>query len=269
MTELIILQEVVYMPESFNLISQSQITDKDVKVDPVNHYSLNLYNHHGKLTATAPQVDGLFILDRVLDRELTEYTDIDDSCLLALMMTGHASRHEAEKRMLWHRHQAHVDFKALEILPTITDAPKLTGKCDWKSCIKCNLAREPFRPTTSRATEPLQLVHSDICGPLETAIGGGRYMLLFINDPTRQTDEYILKYKSEALEKFNEWKALREKESGKQVKRILTDGGSEYTCQKLAEYLKSEGILHETTTLYTPQSNGVVERVNRKILECI
>jgi hypothetical protein len=67
---------------------------------------------------------------------------------------------------------------------------------------------------TSRATEPLQLVHSDICGPLETAMRGGRYMLLFINYPTRHTDEYILKYKSEALEKFNEWKALREKQSG-------------------------------------------------------
>jgi hypothetical protein len=144
MTELIILQEVVYMPESFNLISQSQITDKDVKVDPMNHYSLNLDNHHGKLTATAPQVDGLFILDRVLERESTEYTDIDDSCLLALMMTGHASRHEEEKRMLLHLHQAHGDFKALEILPTITDAPKMTGKCDWNSCIKCNLARQPF-----------------------------------------------------------------------------------------------------------------------------
>jgi len=61
--ETIILQEVVHLPGSFNLISQSQIMDKDVKVEPVNHYSLNLYNRHGKLIATAPQVDGLFILD--------------------------------------------------------------------------------------------------------------------------------------------------------------------------------------------------------------
>jgi hypothetical protein len=169
--------------------------------------------------------------------------------------------------MLWHRRLAHVGLKALEILPTITDAPKMTGKCDCESCIKCKLARKPFTPTTSRATEPLQLVHSDICGPLETAIGGGRYMLLFIDDATRHTDEYILKYKSEALEKFKEWKALREKESGKQVKRFRTDGGGEYTSKKFAEYLKSEGILKETTTPYTPQSNGVVERANRTIME--
>jgi len=270
-TETIILQEVVDWPGSFNLISQSQIMDKDVKVEPVNHYGLNVYNRHGKLIATAPQVDGLFVLNRVLDRApgSTEYTDIDnDSCLLALMMTGHASRHDAEKRMLWHRCLAHVGLKGLEIVPNVvTDAPRMTSKCDCESCIKCQLARQPLTPTTSRATEPLQLVHSDKCGPLETAIGGGQYMLLFIDDATRHTDEYILKYKSEALEKFKEWKARREKESGKQVKRFRTDGGGEYTSKKFAEYLQSEGILKETTTPYSPQSNGVVEWANSTIME--
>ena len=176
-TETIILQEVVHLPGSFNPISQSQIMDKDIKVEPVNHYSLNLYNRHGKLIATAPQVDGIFVLDRVLDRapELTEYTDIgnNSSRLLGLMTTVHASRHDAEKRMLWHHCLAHVGLKASEILPTITDSPKMTGKCDFESSIKCRLARTPSTPTTSRATEPLQLVQSDICGPMETAIGGG------------------------------------------------------------------------------------------------
>ena len=74
--------------------------DKEVKVEPMNHYGLNLYNRHDKLIATAPQVDGLLVLDRVPDWESTEYTDINDNCLLAVNATGHASRHDAEKRML-------------------------------------------------------------------------------------------------------------------------------------------------------------------------
>jgi len=272
-TEMIILQELVHLPGSFNLMSQSQIMDKDVKVEPVNHYGLNLYNRHGKLIATASQVDGLFVRDRFVDRApgSTEYTDIDnDSCLLALKTTGHASRQDAGKRMLWHCRLADVGLKALEILPkVITDAPRMTGKCDCASCIKFKLAQKPITPTTSCPTEPLQLMHSDICGPLETAIGGGRYMLLFIDDATGHMYEYILKYKSEALEKFKEWKALREKESGKQVKRFRTDRGGEYTSKKFAEYLKAEGILKETTTPYTPQSNRVVERAIRTIMECV
>jgi hypothetical protein len=241
-TETIILQEVVHFPGCFNLISQSQIMDNNVKVEPVNYYGLNLYNRHGKLVATAPNVEGLFILDRAL--ESTEYTDIDDSCLLALKTTGHASRHDEERLMLWHRRLVQVGLKAWEMFQAITDASKLTGKCDCESCIKCKLARMPFTPnTTSSTTEPLQLVHWDNCGPRETAIRGGHYMLLCIDNAPRHMDEYILKYMLEALETFKEWKVLREKESGKQVKRFRTDGGSEYTSKKFAEYLKSEGIL--------------------------
>jgi hypothetical protein len=53
-TETIILQEGVHLPGSFNLISESGIMEKDVKVEPVNYYSPNLFNRHGKLIATAP-----------------------------------------------------------------------------------------------------------------------------------------------------------------------------------------------------------------------
>jgi hypothetical protein len=68
-------------------------------------------------------------------------------------------------------------------------------------------------------------------------------MVLFIDDATRHTDEYTLKLKSEALVEFNEWKSLREKQSGKQVKRFHTDGGGEYTSKKFAAYPKSDEIV--------------------------
>jgi len=56
-------------------------------------------------------------------------------------------------------------------------------------------------------------------------------------------------------------------ESGEQGKRFRTDGWGEYTSKKFAEYLKSAGILEEMTTPYTPQSNGVIELANRRIME--
>jgi len=71
------------------------------------------------------------------------------------------------------------------------------------------------------------------------------------------------------MEKLTEWKALREEESGKQVKRFHTDGCGEYTSKTFAEYLKSEGILRETTTPYTSQSDGVIGQANRTIMECV
>jgi hypothetical protein len=89
------------------------------------------------VNATAPQVDGLLILDQVLDcpRELTEYIDINnDSWLLALTMTGQASRHNAARGTLWKCRLAHVGLKALEIVPKVAAATlKLTSKCICKS----------------------------------------------------------------------------------------------------------------------------------------
>jgi len=176
--ETIILQDVVHLPVSFDLILQSQIMDRDVKVEPVNLYCLNLYNRHGKLISTAPQVNELFILEQV--PELTQYSHSDNSCLLAYTTTAHASRQAAEKRMVWHCQLAHVGLKDLKILPNVIDnASQMSGKCICKSCIKCKLAREHCTPnTTSHATRPLPLVHSDICSLLATPIGGGQYVLL-------------------------------------------------------------------------------------------
>jgi hypothetical protein len=158
--------------------------DKDIKVESVDPHAHNLSNCHYTLIATTPQVDGVFTPDRA--PESTEYTDIDNRWLLPLETTVHTSRHDAETRMLWHRSFAHVGLKGLERTLTITNAPRMTGKCNCECCIKRKLPRRPFTQiTTACAAEPLQLVHSAICSPLETAIGGGDYMLLFIDNATR------------------------------------------------------------------------------------
>jgi hypothetical protein len=229
--------------------------DKDVKVELVNHKGLHINNRNCKLLATAHQLDGLYVLDCVLDAapESTKCTNIDNSCLLAPKKTGNACRLDAEKWMLLYRRLAHVGLKASEILlKVVAKAPKMTEMCDCEMSI----VFKHFPPMTSWATEPLRLVHPVIYGPLNMAIRGGQYMLLSIDDATRQIDEYILQYILDALDKFKEWMPIRETNSGKQLKQFRTDGGGEYASKKFAEYLKSEGIMKQTTTPYSPQCNG-------------
>jgi hypothetical protein len=87
-------KKIVHLLGSFNPISQSQIMDKYVKVKLLNQYGLNLDNRHSLLIASAPQVNGLFVVDRVLAAALesTKFTDIDNNiCLWPLQTTGHAS----------------------------------------------------------------------------------------------------------------------------------------------------------------------------------
>ncbi len=78
---------------------------------------------------------------------------------------------------------------------------------------------------------------------------------------------YTIKLKSEALEVFKKFKTLIEKESGKSIKILRTDGGGEYTSKSFEEFCSNEGISHEATSPYTPQHNGLAERRNKTILD--
>ena len=62
------------------------------------------------------------------------------------------------------------------------------------------------------ASTPLQLVHSDLCGPLPTISSCSfNYFLTFIDDYPKHTWVYFLKVKSEVFDIFLAYKALVEK----------------------------------------------------------
>ena len=127
-------------------------------------------------------------------------------------------------------------------------------------------------PTTGgkRAKEPLGLVHSDVCGKIQTSsLGGGHYFLTFIDDYTRYVWIYILKSENQVFEKFVEWKTPVETSSRRKLKTLQTDNGGEYTFAEFTMYLKKEGIRHEFTVPKTPQQNGVAERMNRTFVEAV
>ena len=78
---------------------------------------------------------------------------------------------------------------------------------------------------------------------------------------------YFLKNKSEAFDKFVEFKAQAEKESGHYVKVLRSNRGREYTSNYFVNYCRNHGIKKEFTASYTPQQNGVAKRKNRTIVE--
>ncbi len=120
----------------------------------------------------------------------------------------------------------------------------------------------------TRAKEPLDLVHTDVCGKLNTkSLGGAEYFLTFIDDRIRYVWVYFLKTKDEVFKRFQDWKAMVEKSSGRELKVLRSDNGGEYTSERFTEYLRSEGVTHERTVPRTPEQNGVAERLNRTLIE--
>ncbi|GJS60500.1 zinc finger, CCHC-type containing protein [Tanacetum coccineum] len=78
---------------------------------------------------------------------------------------------------------------------------------------------------------------------------------------------YLLKSKDEALAKFKIFKAQVEMETQHKVKALRTDRGGEFNSHAFVKFCQEEGIQRKTTTPYTPQQNGVVERRNRTVVE--
>ena len=142
---------------------------------------------------------------------------------------------------------AHVNLKQLRQQVESSDGVDIQsqGKLNFcEACMQGKCHRKPHYSLKSiKSKEKLQLVHTDICGPMQTqSLGGSRYFITFTDDYSRYCSTYFLKSKSEALEKFKEFKASVETESGIKIKDMRADRGGEYLSDEFKSFLKKCGI---------------------------
>ena len=136
-----------------------------------------------------------------------------------------------------------------------------------RGCALGKYTKLPFPTRNCRSTGKLDLIHSDVSGRMShVSLGGYEYYVLFIDDYSRMTWIYFLKTKSEVFKRFQEFKALVEKQTGRKIRTLRSDNGGEYTDGGFAEFCTHEGIRLEFTVPYNPQLNGVSERKNRAII---
>ncbi|KAE9618243.1 putative RNA-directed DNA polymerase [Lupinus albus] len=193
---------------------------------------------------------------------------MDPSCLSAIDL--------ADDSWLWHLRLGHLNFKDLGLLSSknmILGLPTTTTD-QKRVCANCLISKQPRKAfstyTMSKAKEVLNIVYSDVCGPFDvTTIGGSRYFVSFVDDVSRKLWLYPIKTKDEVFCTFKDFKSLVEKESGKHIKILRTDGGGEFNSKEFDVFCKKEGITHEVTAPYTPQHNGIAERRNRTILNMV
>lgn len=168
---------------------------------------------------------------------------------------------------LWHRRLGHPSTSTLRKLSAI---PSSFNSTECEACILAKAHRSPFPSLKEHSLIPLDLVHSDLCGPLPASLGKNIYFITFIDDYSRFSWVYLLKRRnaSTITAVFNEWISLAENQSSYTVKALRTDGGGEYQ-RELSPLLRNQGIEHQQTTPYLPQSNGVAERLNRSLNEAV
>ena len=267
-----VLQNVLHVPDlGYQLLS---VPTFDKSGFTTSFHSARCWISNGsKLLATATIKGNLYELD-------TPPPSVESALL-------------AKSTQLWHQRLAHIQpatiiemsksqaVRGLEI----DDSREQTMTCAGCALGKAHRAVIPKKSHT-RSTKLLELVHSDVNGPLEVpSLGGSRYFVTFIDDFSRWTSLYTMKTKSETFSCFKKFHAYAEKHTGarieslnvvkrssksaEELKALRTDNGGEYISLEFKSYLQEHGIQHQLTVAYTPQQNGVAERMNRTLLDCV
>ncbi|GKB17056.1 transposable element [Tanacetum coccineum] len=193
---------------------------------------------------------------------------------------------------LWHMRLGHMSEKGMVILSKrgLLDNHKVANLEFCEHCVMGKQKRVNFSKAIHQTKGTLDYLHADCWGVGEGTewrgvgkqmVNGGRRGLGGVNMGyavfrgwgerekvwERMTWVFMMKHKSEAFEKFKHWKILIENQTGRKIKRLRTDNGLEFCSREFEAFCRDEGIVRHYTVRYTPQQNGVAERMNRTLLE--
>nr|GEV70124.1 hypothetical protein [Tanacetum cinerariifolium] len=232
-----VITSVYCIPElKTNLLSVGQLQEKGLSVLIQNNMCKVFHSRRGVIMQAEMSGNRMFYFKAAMTSNST-------NC--------YQTRVEDETQ-LWHSRIGHLNYKALRTLaenrmvdgmPTIKNTQELCSHC-----LVGKQQRDPIPKKNSwRATKKLQLIHSDICGPISP----------------------ISNSEKEAFTKFKNFKNLIEKEAGTSIQCLRTDRGEEFTSNEFTTFCDEHGINRQLTAAYTPQENGVAERKNKTIMTMV
>jgi transposase InsO family protein len=165
------------------------------------------------------------------------------------------------------------EFKSLKLMSRISMIYGLLEIEDKKDVCEAyvlgKIHRKLFsKEKTWRAKASLELIHTDICGPMSTNSYGGKiYFITFIDDFSRMCWVYFLGQKSEVFSVFRKFQKIVERQSDCLIKKLRSDKGGEYNSKEFEKFCEDVDLERQLTVGYTPEQNDIAERKNRIIVE--
>ncbi|KAK3908903.1 Retrovirus-related Pol polyprotein from transposon TNT 1-94 [Frankliniella fusca] len=179
--------------------------------------------------------------------------------------------------MTLHRKMGHLGIENLKKLPNLSCGLKLkiTNQDIKKTCVVCimsKLSKMSHNKTRTKATAPLRIIHTDLCGPISPATHNGKsYYVLFLDEYTHFCTIFLMERKSETLKYLQQYVSEAENFWNKKVHTIRCDNGMEYINSATMEWARSKGIVMDTTNptgneINIPKYNNIDEQNTAKSL---
>jgi hypothetical protein len=169
---------------------------------------------------------------------------------------------------LWHQRLDHPGMFALKHVLHNNNLSDSSLNNNTNVCNACRMSKScqlPFPNSYNKTSSPLELVHTNVCGPAIRSSSGCRYYVSFIDDFTHFTWIYTIKNKSDVHRIFIEFQTHVERLLNKKILTIQSNWGGEY--KRLHTHLTTLGIQHRVSYPHTHQQNGVVEHKHRHLIE--
>jgi hypothetical protein len=249
-----VLKDVWYTPEVVkNLFSLPSAADRGLQYWLDKNSCKVIYNG-------ATVVEGERINGRGLYNLLIRVVIPDDHAKMFL-----ASK--TETLQIWHERLGHQNKQYIERYLRKNNIEFVKDDVVCEGCILGKQTRLSFGTRVNNVKLPGDLVHADVCGPMqEDSFQGSRYFAVFKDEYSKYRAVYFLKRKSDVPEKLKVFLA-EARTLGHTVKELLSDGGGEFDNKQMREITQEAGINHRMTMPYTAEQNGSAERENRTLME--
>ena len=186
-----------------------------------------------------------------------------------------------DEAWLWHRRLGHIRFEALGDLAKAGRLPGCTLTASQflqagraavcEPCVVAKLRRAPHHPRPPRVLEVCDTLSSDLCSfPIPAAgYGHARHFHSLVDHATGYARLTFLPRKSDVARAQREGIAWYETQTDRKVRRVLNDRGGEYVSTELRAWYAARGTQPLLTAAYTPESNGIAERFNLRVLDLV
>ena len=176
----------------------------------------------------------------------------------------------------WHLRLGHPGLTVMETMIAPDMIPSLTknerskvANCEICCAAKMAQGSHKAQNVETEAFQKLDRIHLDLVRPMSTASKHGQFMYFQsgINVGTRMSIVSLLKSKGEAFNASKPFITALEVVARTTLKSLRTDGGGEYISHEWKTFAKDKGFQHQLVAPYSPEQNGVNERLNRTLLE--